>query len=123
MTVCRGLDSKPGKSRRAEERPLEAGRGRGLRPLPAPPSSVRGSGDQLRAALGQVTPRPRPGKATGASRGRSPFSAASTAPWALVPTWASESLTQNRARIVSPPTTHPERAEKLQDCRGTANAL
>lgn len=116
MTACRGLDSKPGKSRRAEERPLEAGRGRGLRPLPAPPSSVRGSGDQLRAALGQVTPRP--GKATGASRGRSPFSAASTAPWALVPTWASESLTQNRARIVSPPTTHPERAEKITGLQG-----
>lgn len=61
------------------------------------------------------------GKGAGASYGRSPFSAASAAP--CVPTRASESLTQSRARIASPPTTHPERAEKLQDCRGTANAL
>nr|XP_059877250.1 uncharacterized protein LOC132431515 [Delphinus delphis] len=69
-------------------------------------ASSHGTGDSL------------PGEGAGASRGRSRFSAASFVP--CVPSRASESLTQSRARIASPPTTHPERAEKLQDCRGTA---
>ncbi|TKC52575.1 hypothetical protein EI555_018275, partial [Monodon monoceros] len=72
-------------------------------------ASSHGTGDSL------------PGEGAGASRGRSHFSADSFVP--CVTTRASESLTQSRARIASPPTTHPERAEKLQDCRGTASAL
>ncbi|KAF3831578.1 hypothetical protein GH733_000390 [Mirounga leonina] len=111
MARCGDTTRCPRKIRWTEERPLEARGGGGHapswpRPRPRPP---------VRAAVGRRASSPwtgdsAPGEGDGASRGRSPFSTASAAP--CVPTRTSESLTQSRARIASPPTTRPETAEK-----------
>lgn len=122
MAGCRGPDSKLGK----EPQDLGAPPGGGTRLWPRPSLPRPQTPPTVSSEVGKLLQQPRtggssPGESAGPSPGRSPFSAAFVVP--CVPTRASASLTQSRARIVSPPPTHPQRAGKLQYFSGTANVL